>query len=80
MKSPASAARLPPFALEDAPSLIEALCPAQKVSFEAQEKAKGQHWGDPDGARFLLEGPQAADPGAGDCAPLAPTLQRGSKS
>jgi len=44
MKSPASAARLPPFALEDAPPLIEALCPAQKVSFEAQEKAKGQHW------------------------------------
>jgi hypothetical protein len=33
-------ARLQPFALRDAPALIEAVFPAQKVSFEAQRERK----------------------------------------
>ena len=33
-------AKLTPFALEDAPSLIEAVFPAQKISFEAQRERK----------------------------------------
>ena len=35
-----SNANLEPFALRDAPSLIEAVFPAQKVSFEAQRERK----------------------------------------
>ena len=33
-------AELTPFALEDAPSLIEAVFPAQKISYEAQKERK----------------------------------------
>ena len=33
-------AQLTPFALKDAPALIEAAFPAQKVSFEAQKERK----------------------------------------
>jgi putative DNA methylase len=36
----AGASRLEPFALKDAPALIEAVFPAQKVSFEAQRERK----------------------------------------
>ena len=32
--------KLQPFALKDAPALIEAVFPAQKVSFEAQRERK----------------------------------------
>ena len=32
--------QLTPFALKDAPALIEAVFPAQKVSFEAQKERK----------------------------------------
>jgi len=39
----AAAARLQPFALRDAPALIEAVFPAQKVSFEAQRERKAVH-------------------------------------
>lgn len=35
-----TAAILQPFALKDAPALIEAVFPAQKVSFEAQRERK----------------------------------------
>jgi len=38
--SPKSHARLQPFALQDAPALIEAVFPAQKVSFEARRERK----------------------------------------
>jgi len=37
---PATAPKLQPFALKDAPALIEAVFPAQKVSFEAQRERK----------------------------------------
>jgi putative DNA methylase len=37
---PAAAPKLQPFALKDAPALIEAVFPAQKVSFEAQRERK----------------------------------------
>ena len=36
----ATGATLQPFALKDAPALIEAVFPAQKVSFEAQRERK----------------------------------------
>ena len=38
-----SGAKLEPFALKDAPALIEAVFPAQKVSFEAQRERKAVH-------------------------------------
>ncbi len=38
--SPSTGAALQPFALKDAPALIEAVFPAQKVSFEAQRERK----------------------------------------
>ena len=38
--TPATGAALQPFALKDAPALIEAVFPAQKVSFEAQRERK----------------------------------------
>lgn len=45
LRPPASAngASLQPFNLEDAPALIEAVFPAQKVSFEAQRERKAVH-------------------------------------
>lgn len=37
---PAAAPKLKPFALRDAPALIESVFPAQRVSFEAQRERK----------------------------------------
>lgn len=56
------------FALKDAPALIEAVLPAQKVSFEAQRECKAGAGQTADGPGFVLEGAQATDPGARDFA------------
>ena len=54
---------LAPFSLKDAPSFIERQFPVGRLSAEATRSGK-QARPDTDGARLLLEGPQAADPRA----------------
>ena len=59
---------LTPLALKDAPSLIERVFPAQKVSAEAQKERKAGAGQTLTALGVLLEGAQAADYGTGDCA------------
>ena len=57
MTTAPSAPKLRPFALKDAPALIEAVFPAQKVSFEAQRERKAGAGQTLTALGFLLEGP-----------------------
>ena len=59
---------LTPFALQDAPALIEAVFPAQKVSFEAQRRKKSRFRTNTNRSGFLLERTQTFDSGQGGSA------------
>ena len=67
MSRPAATAQtaVVPFALKDAPALIERLLPVQKLSAEAYKEQMAGTWQDPDRSRLLLEGQKTVDPSQG---------------